>query len=404
VSEAAGAAGAGAGSAAGAVFARDRATWLLYLLVGYYAFLQTVLGPVMPFLRSELGLGYAVAALHFSLFAVGSVLVGVVGPALGRRWGRWGSLWGGAAGMAFGAGLVGLSPSPLGTLAGASLMGFFGTLLLVGSQAGLADRHGPRFAVAIAEANVAASGCAILASAAVGGLARVGLEPRLAPLLALPALALIAARFGRTPLGRAARRAGAVDAVGSGRRRLPRAFWAIWLILFLAVSVEWSVAYWGAEFLAAGGGLARADAAAAMGLFFGAMAGGRIAGSRLARRVAAARLLLGALALALIGFPLFWLGPTAPASIGGLVVVGLGIANVYPQAVAAAAATAPGMTDLATARVALAGGGAVLLAPLTLGALADRWGIERALGAAVPLLLAAIAIRVCARGRAAALG
>ena len=42
-------------------FARDSATWMTYGLVGFFAFMETVLGPIMPFLRRELDLGYAAA-------------------------------------------------------------------------------------------------------------------------------------------------------------------------------------------------------------------------------------------------------------------------------------------------------------------------------------------------------
>lgn len=298
--------------------------------------------------------------------------------------------------MAGGALLVGVSPSAVGTIAGAFLMGSGGTLMIVATQAGLADRHGPLFAAAFAEANAAASVCGILAAALVGLLAGAGLDPRLAPLLALPTLAVIAATLGRAPVGDGPRRAGSQRRGQSGR--LPRAFWAFCLVLFLGVGVEWSVGYWGADFLAGDGvGLAPAEAATTMGVFFGAGAAGRLVASRLARRLAAPTLLIGALGLALVGFPLFWLGPSPALNVAGLVVVGLGVANVYPLAIAGATAVSPGLTELAAARMALGGGSAVLLAPLALGALADRVGIERALGAAVPLLLGGLAAAVSAQ-------
>ena len=69
-------------------FVRDPITWTAYGLVGYFAFTKTVLGPIMPFLREEQGLGYAAAGLHFSAFALGGVLVGFLGD---RILGRWGS-------------------------------------------------------------------------------------------------------------------------------------------------------------------------------------------------------------------------------------------------------------------------------------------------------------------------
>ncbi len=77
-------------------FVRDPITWTAYGLVGYFAFTRTVLGPIMPFLREEQGLGYAAASLHFSGFALGGVLVGLLGDRVLGRWGRREALWGGA--------------------------------------------------------------------------------------------------------------------------------------------------------------------------------------------------------------------------------------------------------------------------------------------------------------------
>lgn len=32
-------------------FVRDRFTWLAYIMLGYFAYLQAALGPALPFLR-----------------------------------------------------------------------------------------------------------------------------------------------------------------------------------------------------------------------------------------------------------------------------------------------------------------------------------------------------------------
>lgn len=375
-----------------AAFDRDRATWLGYLLVGYYGFLQAVIGPLLPSLRAELGLTYAVAGLHVSAFALGLVLVGIAGHAVTRRVGRRAGIWGGAAGMAPGAVLVAVSPSPIGTIGGALLMGTLGSLSLVATQAGLADRHGVGFPVAMTEANLTASLFAILAAAAVAGAAALGRDPRLALLVPLPYLVVVAAGLGTAPVAGGGVGSLSSPTQGAARRRLPLAFWIFSLVLVLGVAVEWCVAYWGADFLV-GAGLRTPDAATAMGAFFAAMAVGRLAGSRLARRIAAPRLLLGALAVALAGLPLFWLAPIMPLTLAGLVVVGFGIANASPLTVAVAAGpgVAPGQADLAMARLAMMGGGAGLLAPLALGALADHWDIRRAVGVTLPLAAAAIA-------------
>jgi predicted MFS family arabinose efflux permease len=376
-------------------FARDRITWLAYGLLAYFAYLQASLGPLMPFLRDELGIDYGTAGLHFAAFALGSVVVGVLGNPAARRWGRRPALWIGAAGMAPGVALLVLGRDPVWTVAGAAVMGLFGAAVLVTDQAVLADHHRRWRGVALAEANVAASVATILASTAVGAAERTGLGWRAAVLLPLLVPALLAARWGRVPFPEARRpRSAAGDA---GRGRLPAAFWAYWAVLFLGIAAEWSVGLWGSEFLASGVGLTRADAASALGVFFAAMVAGRVLGSRLARRASVALLLPGSLLVALAGFPLFWLGPTPGLAVVGLAVFGLGIANVYPLGVAAATGAAPDLADAASARLAIAGGGAGLSAPLALGWLADRFGIGPAFGIAPVLLAGGLAAALVAR-------
>ena len=374
-------------------FVRHPVTWATYALVGYFAYLETVLGPLMPFLRAERGFSYTVASLHFSAFALGAVLVGFFGDRVTGRWGRRASLWGGGAGMAAGALLLAASPVTPGTILGVLLMGTSGGMLIITTQAVLADKHGGWSAVAITESNVAASACAILASLAVGVFAALGLGWRVALVPPIAALVLLAARFRAEPLGRAR-----THSTASGKRSstLPVRFWVYFGILFLGVSVEWCVAYWGADFLEKGVGLGRSAAATALSVFFVAMLTGRVLGSRLARRLQGGVLLLLTLGVALAGFPLFWLSAAPAASLLGLFVVGLGIGSVYPLAISVGVATAPGRTDTATARLGLAGGGAILTAPFVLGAFADRVGIERAYGTVVPLLLVAVALGLLA--------
>jgi fucose permease len=173
-------------------------------------------------------------------------------------------------------------------------------------------------------------------------------------------------------------------------------FWVYFGVLFLGISVEWCVAYWGADFLENGVGMGRSAAATALSVFFAAMLAGRILGSRLARRLPGEVLLLLTLCVAFAGFPLFWLSATPALSLLGLFVAGLGVGSIYPLAIAVSVAAAPGRTDTATARLGLAGGAAILTAPFVLGAFADRVGIERAYGIVVPLLLAAVLLALVA--------
>jgi predicted MFS family arabinose efflux permease len=374
-------------------FVRHPLTWATYALVGYFAYLETVLGPIMPFLRAEHGFSYTVASLHFSTFAFGGMLVGFFGDRVTGRWGRRASLWGGGAGMAAGVLLLSVSPVTPGTVLGTLLMGTFGGLLLITTQAVLADKYGEWSAVAITESNVVASACAILASLAVGTFAALGLGWRAALVPPVAALVLLAARFRAEPLGRARTHE---SASGKPASALPMRFWIYFGVLFLGVSVEWCVAYWGTDFLEHGVGLGRSAAATALSVFFAAMLAGRVLGSRLTRELSGWTLLSATLCVALAGFPLFWLSTVPALSLLGLFVVGLGVGSVYPLAISVAVATVPDQTDTATARLGLAGGGAILSAPFVLGAFADRVGIERAYGLVVPLLLAAVVLTLLA--------
>lgn len=371
-------------------FVRDRRTWAAYLLLGLFAYIETSIGPVMPFLRAELGLSYSVASLHFSAFATGAIISGLVGERVVRRIGRGTALWGGIAGMSAGALLIAFSPVVVGTILGTFIMGLLGTISLMANQAVLADIHGSQRTIALAESNVAATTCAVLAPLIVGSLAASGLGWPLALVLPAPwALALwLVFRQVRFPDVQPAQSAATAPA------GLPRAFWMLAVVLFLVSSVEWCMAYWGAEFLASVVGLEPALAASAMTLFFVAMVGGRLIGSRLAWRFASAHLLYAALAIALVGFLLFWLGSGAALSLIGLFVAGLGIANFYPLTVGVATGAVPELIDTATARLAVAGGSALLLAPFVVGAIADLVGMRWGFGIVAPLLVAAFACLV----------
>ena len=375
-------------------FVRDSATWMNYGLVGYFAFMETVLGPIMPFLRKELGLDYTTASLHFSAFALGAVLLGLFGDRISGRWGRFASLWGGAFAMAAGSVFLILVPSSWGTVSAAFAMGLCGALVLVTSQALLSDKHGEFGAVAVTESNVTASACAIAAPLLVGASVALGLGWRFALAVPAAALILLAALFFFSPPdlpGKTAKSGEQADG-----RTLPPRYWALWALVALGVASEWCVAYWGSDFLADGTGLTRSAAATSLTAFFAAMLVGRIASSRLARVLPQTVLLAATLGLALAGFPLFWFSPGSILTLAGLFVTGLGIGGVYPLGISAAIASAPGNSDAAAARLAIGGGGAILVAPFVLGAMADRTGISTAFGIVIPMLLGALSLALLA--------
>ena len=166
-------------------FIRDRFTWTAYLLLGYFAYLQGLQGPIMPLLREELQLSYASGSMHLSAAASGMVCIGVFGDKIVQRLGVHMALWGGALGMTLGAlGLMFGTQLAL-TMASTTIMGISGSLLLVAQQTALAHHHGQRSAIAFTEGNIAASLCVMLAPLAIGALLEAGLSWRMAGVLPL---------------------------------------------------------------------------------------------------------------------------------------------------------------------------------------------------------------------------
>lgn len=227
-------------------FTRDRFTWLTYLMLGYYGYLLNGLGPVMPFLRSELALTYTESSLHFSAFAFGLILAGLMSHEVVRRVGRPGAFWLGASGMAVGAALLMVGLNAWVTVSAALIMGGLGSLLLVMIPATLADAHGDWRAVALSEANVISSLCGGLAPLVVGLTARTALGWRSALSLALGAMVVVAFVFRRTDFPK--RIEPASHLAGGGPGRLPRVYWLYWVVLVLVVSVEFCIIFWGATF------------------------------------------------------------------------------------------------------------------------------------------------------------
>ena len=178
---------------------------------------------------------------------------------------------------------------------------------------------------------------------------------------------------------------------------LPPAYWAYWLLLVCCVSLEFSMVFWSADFLHTAAGIPRDGAAALVSVFFAAMVVGRFAGSRLARVFPAEKLVLPALALTAVGFPIYWLGISSPMRVVGMFVTGLGIASLYPVVLSLAIGTAPGRSASASARATIASATAIGLAPLVLAALADHVGISKAYTTVVFLLLLGVVTSRVAR-------
>jgi predicted MFS family arabinose efflux permease len=303
-------------------FRRDRLTWIAYALLAWFAYLQAAPGLVIVHLRNELDLSYSTGGLHVAAFAAGSMVAGVISTRLERMLGRRALLWSAAA--LLGAAAIGLTAGRIVevTVGSVLVMGVGGGLLLVTIQATLADHHGERRAVALAEANVAAS---------IAYAVLIGVLSLTAALHAGWRVALLASLLVPVLVWWTNRRV-AIDAPPTSRvaqGRLPGAFWIAAGMLFCTTAAEWCVNAWGATFVEDAAVVSTDTAVALMGGYFGGVVAGRTLGSRLARRHDPARLLGLALAVAAAGFTILWPSTGPTQALVALSLLGIGLGNLF---------------------------------------------------------------------------
>jgi predicted MFS family arabinose efflux permease len=379
---------------------RTRLTWLTYAQLGVFGYFLYGFGPSVPLQRDDLHVSSAVGGLHGTALAVGSTIAGLTFAALAARIGRAGTLRVGLLGLTAGVLVYCLVPVLPATLTGALICGVFGTYVVTGTVVVLSTEHGTAGPAAISEANAGAAAAGLVAPLLIGGGVSIGIGWRPGLLLAAVATTVVwfvSAREARL-LAAAEDRAGPVgersgvtgvgaDAPGP----LPTAYWLAWLVVLFCVAVEFCMTFWAADGLRDRAGASPAAATAGVTAIVGGMFLGRLAGGRVALRVRSGRLLLGAVALALLGFAAFWLSTAPVPALAGLVVVGVGIAVQYPVGPARAVAASGGRPDRAAGRLSVATGVASGAAPFALGALADRAGTHTAFLLVPALLLAAAA-------------
>lgn len=366
---------------------RTPALWTSYLITGLYSFLLSAIGPAVPFLRQEFGFDYTLAALHLSAFAVGMIVAGFLTPAALRLWGPTRSLWGGMAGILAGLTALVLAPAPWVSLAGILVAGVTGTVSLSINQNLIAVQAGPRKGQGLMESNVfaslaAAAGPLTLALGLWWGTGWRTLWPVF--LLALAATTVFGFRTLRPVL-----RASAPAEVDRSPTALPAGFRRNFVLILVGVSVEWGIVFWAAEYLVGLPGGSKALATLGAGVLQLACVAGRFFSSQLIPRWGERRLMLAAIALTAVGFPLYWTLAHPVAAFGGLILCGLGVCTFYPLALSMALGSEGEASPRASALAVGASGLSMLAAPVALGAIADHGSLSSAL-LVIPAGLAAM--------------
>ncbi|MBY8875641.1 MFS transporter [Micromonospora sp. PLK6-60] len=356
-----------------AAFVRDAPTLLSYAALGCFTFWLYAFGPALTLLRDELGFSYSLLGGYSVLWSAGAVLTGIGFPWAARRLARGTLLWCAALVSAIGAALFTLGGNVPVTLLGAGVLGLAGTMLLAVLQATLSDRHGPRRDRALTEANIGAGASAVVAPLVLGALAATAVGWRVTFALPAAVLAVLFLRYRRQPLPTTPRRRAA------GRAgRLPLACWLFALLTAASSAIEFCLVYFAPQLLLDTGLTAAAASTALSGNLLGILIG-RLLGAALTRRPGRSVTLLYASLVGTAGsFALFWLTDQPTVAIVGLFLCGVGIANLYPLALALTLDAAPGREDQANARSQLVLGLFAAAAPYLLGSLADRHGLAAA--------------------------
>ncbi len=343
-----------------------RETWTAYAYLSTFAYLLYALGSLTPYLRDELRLSDAQAALHATAAALGMVSAGALADVVERRIGRRaaGRLASGL--LAVAAALLALAPALPLTLLGGYLLGAGGGAILSTVNLILGHRGGPRAATLVLRANVWSIAVAFLAPMAIAWLATTMLGWRASLALPVVAIAILELRGGQT-LEVASH---AVPA------RLPAAFWLGWGFVVLSVAIEFSYVVWGSSVVQHRTGSSREVATAIGGMFLvGMLASRLVLATGLVRLGGPGRWIDGGLAVVAAGSVILWLSQAVPLSALGVVMAGLGTGVLYPLGIPAALAQARTSILAAGARMTLASGVAILLAPLLLGMVSDAVGV-----------------------------
>jgi predicted MFS family arabinose efflux permease len=333
-------------------------------------------GVVLGELRQQFHLSGVIAALHGSTFGFGLLIAGFWGVRVVDRLGRRRSLAVSAAAITAGITLFCVGPAWPITLAGTALAGLGGALLVMVMPSLISDHHGEHRAAAFAAVNGAPGLAGVAFSLAVGTALALqwSWRPPYLILTAVIVLALTAVAWP-VPIPNSPRQ-GAFTLTHLRDRDV----FVPSLHIVNAVLSEFAIGVWAATYLKEVGRASGGQASALAGVFGVSMFLSRLALPRIMRRLGDATITVSFVVLG-IGAMMMCFAPGLLPRVGGLVIVGLGGAPLYPLTVDRLYASAEHKIDSISlgAICALASGVAVTLGPLALGVLADSVGLRRAM-------------------------
>jgi MFS family permease len=352
---------------------RDAVTWAAFSALFGFGMLYAVLGPVLPFLRAELGLSYLTGALHQVAFAIGGGTAGLVAASGRTHLSRRTTVVAGISGAGL-AGLgIGFGPNVVVTVAASYLVSFFATSALIPVWATLADVHARNRSVAMTEGEVAVSLAGVVTPLLVGVLAATALGWRSASIAA--AAVALAASAAVLLVGMPAPKAAPAKDAPVAPRRLPPTL----LTIFAVVALEFVLTFWLASYLADEVGFSPGRAAGTVAVLYAAHLIGRVVTSRLARRISPRPLIVGALLVVVLGTPALLSDGVPWLVIIGILVTGAGTGATFPLASALHIQASPRNADGALGQTLTIASLAQICGPLGAGVVAELADLRLAL-------------------------
>jgi MFS family permease len=376
---------------------RDRLTLTLYTSFIAWGWYLYAFSPAIPLIAEEQGISRALAGLHGTAMAGGTLLTGLLSAHLALRLGRRLHSIIGSSVFAGGVALLMVSSTLPATLPATLLVSVGGSLTVTAATPALSVHHGRAGFAAVTEGNGVAAAFGLLAPLALGLSVRLGFGWRpavaFAAVLSVTAAVLLLRMPPEPALGKG-RRVARIP--GQKRDGFSAVFWLFWVALICGAGIEFATTFWAPDLLANRTGASASLSSGAVSALVIGMAVSRFVVGPLSLRKAPEKLLLVGYATAGVGWAIFWLATSPVAAVTGLVVAGLGYGAHFPLAISLVLRAAGDRPDQGQARATLGAGAAIGVAPFALGALADAYGPHRA------FLLVAFLI-VCG-GTAVALG
>jgi MFS family permease len=371
-------------------YRRNPITWVAFVELLSFGVLNAGLGAALPFLRDAEHFSYLGGVLHQVAFSVGGGLAGMLTARARHMPGRPWTIRGGLLGAAVAWLGVGYGDQLAITASAAFLVSLLATAALIRLWAVLADVHGPRRAVAMAEGEVWVSLGGIISPLLIAAMAGTAFGWRSGFVLAgllVTATVLFTLRVPiPPPVARTPRESG----TDRSRRRLP----PLLVVIFAIVALEFALTFWLASYLADDVGLNRQLAVTMVSGLYAANLLGRVLASRLAQRFRVEPVLAGALAVVLLGLPILLTAQNALTAELGLAIAGVGIAATFPLTSALHVATSQHGADAAMGQVLAIASVGQMCGPIVVAVLAQVSNLRVGLIALVGFtLLAAGALR-----------